>query len=610
MRVSILLCVAMSLVVPALNAQRAPYDLLLRGGTVFDGTGRPGVVADVAVRNGVIVRVGDLSKLKATTELDVRGRMVAPGFINVHSHADVRGLATAVNMLTQGVTTELLNADGGGPVDLAAQAEQVKQNGLAVNVAASVPFNSIWAAVNGASNTRPDSAQTARMQAMVQQGLAAGAFGISAGLDYKPAYFATVAEVVDVLSVAKPWRTFFTNHDRLTPETGFNSLVGMHETMAIGFGTSLVPVFTHMKLQGRTQGNATRILDTMQVESRRNRWVAGDVYPYLSGQTMLVALIIPGWAQDGGLAAMRARFADPVLRARIVRESDEAIAARFTGAAGILLGDDNTTLQQYMMAQQITSPGEAVVRILETRMPSAILGFGAEADLVQLIADPDIAIACDCGAAASQRVSHPRYFGTFPRVLGRYVREQRVLSWEAAIRKMTWLPASLMGLLDRGLIAPGMAADLVVFDSATVMDYATYANPTAPSTGVAHVVVNGVLALRDGTPTGAQAGRTLARPYEGISRPATLPTETDTEQRVRNAIAVAMGTNQRFNMTAVGIPQRAGQWWSVTGVGGFSAREERPFLVVYDDKDPRQPGRATVSVWLDGQYSTQPLRAR
>jgi hypothetical protein len=155
-----------------------------------------------------------------------------------------------------------------------------------------------------------------------------------------------------------------------------------------------------------------------------------------------------------------------------------------------------------------------------------------------------------------------------------------------------------------------MAADLVVFDSATVMDYATYANPTAPSTGVVHVVVNGTLALRDGTPTGAQAGRTLLRPNEGISRPATVPTEMDTDQRVRNAIAVAMGTNQRFNITATGIPQRAGQWWSVTGVGGFSAREERPFLVVYDDKDPRQPGRATVSVWLDGQYSTQPLRTR
>jgi N-acyl-D-aspartate/D-glutamate deacylase len=415
--------------------------------------------------------------------------------------------------------------------------------------------------------------------------------------------------VIDVLSVAKPWRTFFTNHDRLTPESGYSSLVGMQETMDVGFGASMVPVFTHMKLQGRSQGNATRILDTMHVESQRGRWVAGDVYPYLSGQTMLVALIIPGWAQDGGVEKMRARFADSSQRARIVREADEAIAARFTGAAGILLGDDNSTLQQYMLGAQIASPGEAVVRILETRMPSAILGFGAEADLVRLIADPDMVIACDCGAA-SQRVAHPRFFGTFPRVLGRYVREQRVLPWEAAIRKMTWLPASLMGLLDRGLIAPGMAADLVVFDSTTVLDHATYANPTAPSTGIVHVVVNGTVALRDGTLTGAQAGRTLQRPAEGISRPAVLPAQNDIEKRVRDAVALTSGTDRPFRITAVGVAQQAGSWWSITGVGGYSANEERPFTVAYNDNDPRHGGKSSVSVWLDGQYTTKPSRTR
>ncbi len=604
MRIVLLLALASSL-----HAQPAPYDVLLRGGTVVDGTGRPGVVADVAIRNGVIVRVGNLSTLNATTELDARGRMVAPGFINVHSHADPRGLTSAFNMLTQGVTTELLNADGGGPVDLTVQANQLRESGLAVNVAASVPFNSIWASVNGLSDTRPDSAQRARMRTLVRRGLEAGAFGVSAGLDYKPAYFATAAEVIDVLSVAKPWRTFFTNHDRLTPESGYSSLVGMQETMDVGFGASMVPVFTHMKLQGRSQGNATRILDTMHVESQRGRWVAGDVYPYLSGQTMLVSLIIPGWAQDGGVEKMRARFADSSQRARIVREADEAIAARFTGAAGILLGDDNSTLQQYMLGAQIASPGEAVVRILETRMPMAILGFGAEADLVRLIADPDMVIACDCGAA-SQRVAHPRFFGTFPRVLGRYVREQRVLPWEAAIRKMTWLPASLMGLLDRGLIAPGMAADLVVFDSTTVLDHATYANPTAPSTGIVHVVVNGTVALRDGKLTGAQAGRTLQRPAEGISRPAALPAADGVEKRVRDAFALTLGTNRPFRITAVGVAQQAGSWWSITGVGGYSANEERPFTVAYHDNDPRHGGTASVSVWLDGQYTTKPSRTR
>lgn len=381
-----------------------------------------------------------------------------------------------------------------------------------------MPFNSIWRAVVGLSDVRPSDEQITRMQRMVAQGLEAGAFGVSAGLDYKPAYFASTDEVNRVLSVAKSWGTFFTNHDRITPESGYSSTAGMQETMGIGFATGMVPVFTHMKLQGREQGRASAMLATMHEETQRGRWVAGDVYPYLAGQTMLAALIIPGWAQDGGLEAMRARFRDAAQRARIVTEADAAIAARFTGAAGILLNDDGTTLQQVMDRERIATPGEAVVRVLEQRMPSAILGFGAEADLVQLLADPDLAIACDCDATSTGRVSHPRYYGTFPRVLGRYVREQRVLSWPAAIRKMTLVPAALMGLGDRGRLADGMLADLVVFDSATVIDQATYQNPTAPSLGIEQVLVNGTFAVRDGKVTGAQTGRALRRARGMVSR--------------------------------------------------------------------------------------------
>lgn len=501
-----------------LAAQRARYDVILRGGTVIDGTGAAPRRADVAIRGDRIVLVGDVRSADARVVVDVSGRMVAPGFINVHSHADRGGLPTAANLLSQGVTTVLMNADGSGDVALGAQLDSLAARGLAINAAASVPFNSIWSTVVGRSDVRPTEAQIARMQQLVTTGLEAGAFGVSAGLDYKPAYFATVDEVNRILAVATSWGTFFTNHDRITPESGFSSTAGMQETMRIGFATGMVPVFTHMKLQGREQGRARLMLDTMHTETRRGRWVAGDVYPYLAGQTMLAALIVPGWAQDGGIEAMRARFRDPALRARIIAEANDAIAARFTGAPGILLNDDGTTLQQVMDREQIASPGEAVVRVLENRMPSAILGFGAEADLVQLLADPDLAIACDCDAMLPERVSHPRYFGTFPRVLGRYVREQRVLSWQAAIRKMTQLPASLMGLSDRGRLAAGMLADVVVFDSATVIDRATYAQPTTPSLGIEQVLVNGVFAVRDGTVTGVQAGRALRRTRAMISR--------------------------------------------------------------------------------------------
>lgn len=502
----------------ALRAQDGGYDVLVRGGTVIDGTGAAPRRVDVAIRGDRIVRVGALPGASARVVIDARGKLVAPGFINVHSHADESGLASAANLLTQGVTTVLLNADGGGSVAVGARLDTLAAKPLALNVAASVPFNSIWRAVVGLSDVRPADEQIARMQRMVVDGLDAGAFGVSAGLDYKPAYFATTDEVNRVLAVAKDRGTFFTNHDRITPESGFSSTAGMQETMRIGFATGMVPVFTHMKLQGREQGRAPAMLGAMHEETRQGRWVAGDVYPYLAGQTMLAALIIPGWAQDGGIEAMRARFRDPVQRARIITEADAAIAARFTGAAGILLNDDGTTLQQVMDRDHVATPGEAVVRVLEQRMPSAILGFGAEADLVQLLADPDLAIACDCDATATDRVSHPRYFGTFPRVLGRYVREQRVLSWPAAIRKMTLLPAGLMGLGDRGRLAEGMFADVVVFDSATVIDQATYQNPTAPSLGIEQVLVNGAFAVRDGKVTGAQHGRALRRARGMVSR--------------------------------------------------------------------------------------------
>jgi N-acyl-D-aspartate/D-glutamate deacylase len=513
-----IVCAAALLSSGVLEAQSERFDVILRGGTVIDGTGAAPRRADIGIRGDRIVRVGDLGRAQAREVIDVGGKMLAPGFINVHSHADRGGLPTAANLLSQGVTSVLMNADGNGVVAIGTQLDSLAVRGLAINVAASVPFNSIWSTVMGPRNVRPTDEQIARMQQLVVTGLEAGAFGVSAGLDYKPAYFATVDEVNRVLSVANSWGTFFTNHDRVTPESGYSSVAGMQETMRIGFATGMVPVFTHMKLQGREQGRAKGMLDTMHAETQRGRWVAGDVYPYLSGQTMLAALIIPGWAQDGGIDAMRERFRDAALRARIVTEADEAIAARFTGAAGILLNDDGTTLQQFMDREQITSPGEAVVRVLERRMPSAILGFGAEADLVQLIADPDVAIACDCDAALPERVSHPRYFGTFPRVLGRYVREQRALSFQAAVRKMTWLPASLMGLPDRGQLAAGMLADVVVFDSATVIDQATYAQPTAQSLGIEHVLVNGVFALRDGKVTGVQAGRTLRRTRSMVSR--------------------------------------------------------------------------------------------
>ncbi|MBY0489490.1 MAG: amidohydrolase family protein [Gemmatimonadaceae bacterium] len=500
----------------ALSAQR-PYDLILRNGTVLDGSGAPMRRADVAIRDGRIVRVGVVpASATATTVLDVRGLMVAPGFINIHSHAEAGALATAENMLQMGVTTELVNADGGGPVDVAQQASGYASRGLAVNVGAFAPFNSVWAQVVGVSDRRPTAAEIARMRGLIGKALADGAWGVSAGLDYKPGYFATADEVVQVVDTARTWHTIFTNHDRLRPETGFSSKLGIAETIEIGTRAGLMPVVTHMKVQGREQGGAPTVLASMTASTRAGRPVAADAYPYLAGQTALAALLVPAWAQDGGVPAFQQRIADPATRARIVAEIDSALVARFTGVTGVYLPESQQPLTKVVADSTATSPGDAVVRLVAKNSPSAILTFGSEADLVQILQYPATSIACDCGASRNPRL-HPRYWGTYPRVLGHYVRETHALTWTDAIRKMTALPASTIGLTDRGRLAAGQWADVVVFDSATVIDHATYDAPTRPSDGIVHVVVNGQLAYRDAKVTGVQAGRVITRPLSARS---------------------------------------------------------------------------------------------
>lgn len=497
------------------------YDLVLRNGTVVDGTGLERFEGDVAITDGRIAAVGDLGRFTAAEELDVSGLFVTPGFINLHSHDRLRTISTAENLLTQGVTTIILNADGGGPLDIETQLSDAEAGGLAVNVGSNVGFNAVWAAINGPEDTRPTPEQLAEMRSLVVEGLRDGAWGVSAGLDYKPTYFASVAEVSEVLSGLGQWRSVFTNHDRLTPESGFSSMLGMEETVAIGEASGLTPIITHMKIQGREQGTSGAVLAMMDAATARGTYTAADAYPYLAGQTSLAALIIPGWAQAGGREAMVARFDDPGQRARIVAEADEALAARFGGAAGVFLPESQRELTDVMAEMGVTSGGEAVVRLLHDTTPGAILRFGSEADLRAILTYPSTSIACDCDATASP-TGHPRAWGTFPRVLGRFARDGGWMSWETAIEKMTSLPATTIGMVDRGVLAPGMVADVTVFDPETIMDRADYMNPTTPSEGIVHVLIDGRWALREGSTTGTGAGKPLVRAeHEAARRPST-----------------------------------------------------------------------------------------
>ena len=611
-----------SAVITAVLIQPLPAnDVLLRHGTIVDGTGAPRYQADVAIAGGSIARIGDLADEHASIELDASGLFVTPGFINIHSHATPDGLIHAENMLTQGVTTEILNADGAGPLNIAEQLSTAERRGLAVNIGANIGFNSVWSQVVGLADRRPGAADIERMRTLITDGLTAGAWGVSAGLDYKPAYFARGEEVIKVVEAAKPWRTIFTNHDRVTPESGFSSLAGMAETIAIGERAGVAPVITHMKVQGHEQGTADRILKDMRTATERGAYTAADAYPYLAGQTGLVALIIPAWAQDGGREAMLGRFADPTLRARIVKEAEDAMNARFGGPGGVYLPATKQELTAVMHDLQVGA-GEAVVRLLEEGSPGIIARFGAEADLVKILQHPTTSIACDCGAVVRD-AAHPRYYGTFPRVLGRYAREQKALTWEDAVRKMSGLPAATIGMVDRGLLAVGMAADVTVFDPNTIIDHATFEEPMLPSEGIRLVLVNGRVVLRDGTPTSERAGHALTRSAHMPTRPmngeaarsltrrgkldeAEVTIAVTQSARERNATGTVRLTDRgravTIEMNDFGVLQTFGDWGSFTGRAKLRADEpERAVLVIVDG--------ATVVVSA-GDYSSRGELAR
>lgn len=603
-----------------ITQSRADLDVVIRHGTVLDGSGRSRFEADVGIRGGYIVAIGDLGTSTAGTEIDATGLFVSPGFINIHAHPSPRALRTAVNMLTQGVTTEIMNADGAGPLNIAEQLAALEPGGLAVNVGAYIGFNTVWRSVVGDTDRRPSTDDITAMRALITAGLEQGAWGVSAGLDYKPGYYARPEEVIRVVEVARPWRTNFTNHDRLAPESNWSSRLGMAETVTIGAEAGLLPVVTHMKVQGHEQGTAGDVLASMQAAADQGVHTAADAYPYLAGQSSLTALIVPGWAQEGGRDAMLERFADPVTRARIVREAEQALTARFGGPGGVYLLQSQRELAA-VVDETGAGSGETILRILEAGDPGAILRFGIEADLIKILAHPTTSMACDCGASTSERV-HPRFFGSYPRLLGRYVREQGIMSWEEAIRKSSALPASTIGMTDRGLIAVGLAADITVFDPNTVIDHATYENPTVPSEGIRFVIVNGEVAFSDGQATAAQGGRTLTRSANmpsramNVSMPGRLTAgglasgrrvDIDISQAADDRVATGrvviedLESNDTITITAFGSMQYTPDWASISGMARLSrSGDERAVVVIVDQQDPAAPDVTTIVVILQG----------
>jgi N-acyl-D-amino-acid deacylase len=500
------------------NAQQPDYDILVTNGHVLDGSGNPWFAGDIAISGDRIVAVGRLDGAKASRVVDAAGLIVAPGFIDVHSHAAeglVGALHTAVPLLAQGITTVFVNPDGGGPTDLTAQRTALEARGIGVNVAQFVPHGSVRHAVLGMADRAPTSDELAAMVALTRMGMEAGGLGLSSGLYYAPGSYATTDEVIALAKVAAEFGGVYSSHIRDEADYSVGVVAAVQEVIRIAEEAHLPGVVSHMKALGPAQWGLSTALTT-RIERARARGVQvyADQYPYEAGGTGLSAALVPRWAQVDGSEAFARRLAGAD-REKIKAAIAENLSRR--GGPGTLVISGyapDPSLEGKSLAAIATDRRQTavdlVVSLLEKGDGGVVSFSMSERDIAHIMQQP-WTMTCTDGDLTSpgHGKPHPRGYGAFARKLGVYVREREVVRLGDAVRSMTSLPAQVFGLKDRGVIRRGARADLVIFDPATIRDIATYDAPQQLAVGVHAVLVNGVVAMDNGQPTKATPGRAL-----------------------------------------------------------------------------------------------------
>jgi N-acyl-D-amino-acid deacylase len=518
--VPILSCAAAGL---AQGQSGPPYDLLIRGGTVVDGTGRARYRADVAVQGDRIARVSTtpIDPTGARRVIDATGRIVAPGFIDLHAHLEpLLRLPAAESHVRQGVTLALGGPDGGSPLPLAPYMDSAQRAGLGINVAYLVGHNAIRTRVMGLADRAPTAPELARMQALVEEGMRDGAFGLSTGLRYIPGFYSATDEVVALSRVAAARGGIYTSHLR---EEGLGLFEGVGEAIRIGREARIPIVLTHHKAIGKAMwGQSVRTLAMVDSARAAGIDVMIDQYPYTASQTGL-SVLIPPWALADGDSALARRMRDPVLRDSILRGVIDYIVndrgggdirrVQFGRVAWQPALEGKTLFDWATQRGVPTTPDGAAPLVVEGQLnggATMIYHVIDEGDVRRIMQHPQTMIASDGRLTVpGEGAAHPRAYGTFPRVLGRYVREVGLLTLEEGVHKMTGMPAARLGLTGRGVIAEGASADLVVFDAATVADRATFADPHQYPAGIGDVLVNGVPVVSGGTMTAARPGKVL-----------------------------------------------------------------------------------------------------
>ena len=518
------------------------YDLVIHGGTIIDGTGAPAFRADLAIRNDEIVAIGVIPTSAGRDSIDASGRVVSPGFIDLlgWSHNAVFRDPRLEGKIRQGVTTEA-SGEGVSPAPISQSEierrssenerpaatmgefmDRLEENRTALNFALFVGATNPRIMVLGYDDRQPTEEEMRTMEGIVDEAMREGAIGISTSLIYVPATFAGTEEIVRLARVVAAHGGVYFTHIRNESDTMMEAL---DEAIHIGRQTGIPVNIWHLKRAGRQNwGTMDQAIARIQAARDEGLDIAANIYPYEASSTGLSA-VLPTWALEGGYAAMKERLADPQQRERIIREiEDSAFYGRLGGFTGVLVTQiPNPELEQYerLRLNEIAErmgvpPMDAMIRLFEatTYSPSAIYFQMSMDDVYTAARVPWVSVGADSGAFVGDPSSggvHPRAYGTFPRFLGPFVRDEKLFTLEEAVRKVTSQAAARIHVWDRGILRPGMKADITIFDPETIADASTYEDPHHHSTGVHHVIVNGVPVLRDGAMTGQLPGRALRK---------------------------------------------------------------------------------------------------